>query len=67
MACATQTVVSQGIPNPLTAEDLLKIPRDLTHLIPLQNLLPIPVPASRSSFYTFSSCSLIHQIMVDVV
>jgi len=34
MACATQTVVSQGIPNPLTAEDLLKS-------FPLQYLLPI--------------------------
>ena len=29
MASLTQTVVSKGIPNPLTAEDLLKILRDL--------------------------------------
>ena len=29
MASPTQTVVGKGIPNPLTAEDLLKILRDL--------------------------------------
>jgi len=29
MANLTQTVVSKGVPNPLTAEDLLKILRDL--------------------------------------
>jgi len=42
MARQTQTVVGKGIPNPLIAENLLKILRDL---IPssLQNPLPIPV------------------------
>jgi len=29
MASPTQTVVGKGIPNPLTAEDLLKILKDL--------------------------------------
>jgi len=42
MASHTQIVVVKGIPNPLIAENLLKILRDLTHLIPLQNHLPIP-------------------------
>ena len=42
MARLTQMVVGKGIPNPLIAEDLLKILRDL---IPLfhQSLLPISV------------------------
>ena len=29
MASPTQTIVGKGIPNPLTAEDLIKILRDL--------------------------------------
>jgi len=29
MASPTQTVVGKGVPNPLTAEDLLRILRDL--------------------------------------
>ena len=36
-------MVCKGIPNPLTSEDLLKILRTWSHLIPLQNLLPISV------------------------
>jgi len=38
----TQTVVGKDIPNPLIAEGLLKILRDLFPL-PLQNPLSIPV------------------------
>ena len=34
MASSTQTVVGKGIPNPLTAEDLLKILRDVIPLFP---------------------------------
>ena len=39
MASPTQTVVGKGTPNPLIAEGLLKILRDLVSF--LQNLLPI--------------------------
>ena len=41
MASPTQMVIGKGISNPLTAEGLLKILRDLIPLIPLQNRLPI--------------------------
>ena len=34
MASPTQTVVGKGISNPLTVEDLLKILRDCSYLIP---------------------------------
>jgi len=34
MASPTQTIVGKSIPNPLTAEDLLKIIRDMITLFP---------------------------------
>ena len=56
MASPTQTIVSKGLSNSLIAEDLLKI---LRNLIPLQNLLPIPVhvmvdPQSQKVILKFS-------------
>jgi len=39
MASPTQTVVSKGILNPLIAEDLLKILRDLVPPSPLKSLV----------------------------
>jgi len=38
MASPTQMVVSKGTPNPLIAEDLLKILRDLLPLFPPKSL-----------------------------
>ena len=38
MASATQRVVGKGIPNPLIAEDLLKILRDFVSSSPLKFL-----------------------------
>jgi len=43
MANPTQMVAGKGIPNPLTAEDLLKILRDLIPFDSPPNLLPISV------------------------
>jgi len=39
MASLTQTVVGKGIPNPLIAEDLLKILRNLVPYSPLKSLI----------------------------
>ena len=39
MASPTQTVVGKGIPNPLIAENLLKILRDLIPPLPLKSLI----------------------------
>jgi len=43
IASPTQTIVGKGIPNPLTAEDLLKILRDLFPFDSPPKSLPIPV------------------------